>query len=113
MPAHILCASRHRRASLAVALWRSLEQWMQAKGLGSPARQLVKEVATIKSVNVIQPVLRGDVRTELRLRVVGDTPEPTTVQLLAPLALHLPNGLGIVADVARLPLLEPPQDSTH
>jgi hypothetical protein len=38
---------------------------MQAKGLGTCARQLVKEVATIKSVDVILPVLRGGTRTEL------------------------------------------------
>ena len=83
---------------LALALWRSLEQWMQAKGLGTCARQLVKEVATIKSVDVILPVLRGAVRTELRLRIVA-TPEPATVQLLAHLGLRLPKGPRIVADV--------------
>jgi transposase len=83
---------------LALALWRSLEQWMQAKGLGTCARQLVKEVATIKSVDVILPVLRGGVRTELRLRLVA-TPEPATAQLLAHLGLRLPKGPRIVADV--------------
>ncbi|MBI2783467.1 MAG: hypothetical protein HYX64_05220, partial [Gammaproteobacteria bacterium] len=83
---------------LALALWRSLEQWMQAKGLGTCARQLVKEVATIKSVDVILPVRRGEVRTELRLRVVA-TPEPATAQLLAHLGLRLPKGPRIVADV--------------
>ena len=83
---------------LALALWRSLEQWMHAKGLGTCARQLVKEVATIKSVDVILPVLRGGVRTQLRLRVVA-TPEPATAQLLAHLGLRLPKGPRIVADV--------------
>jgi len=83
---------------LALALWRSLEQWMQAKGLGSCARQLVKEVARIKSVDVIVPVLRGGVRTELRLRVVA-TPEPATAQLLAHLGLRLPMGPRLIANV--------------
>jgi transposase len=83
---------------LALALWRSLEQWMQSKSLGSSARQLVKEVAKIKSVDVILPVLRGTARTELRLRVVA-TPEPATAQLLAHLGLRLPKGPRVIADV--------------
>ena len=74
---------------LALALWRSLEQWMQAKGLGTCARQLIKEIAGIKSVDVLLPVQRGGVRPELRLRVVA-TPEPATAQLLAHLGLRLP-----------------------
>ena len=74
---------------LALALWRSLEQWMQAKGLGTCARQLIKEIAGLKSVDVLLPVQRGGVRTELRLRVVA-TPEPATAQLLAHLGLRLP-----------------------
>jgi len=74
---------------LTLALWRTLEQWMQAKGLGTCARQLVKEIAGIKSVDVLLPVQRGGVRTDLRLRVVA-TPEPATAQLLAHLGLRLP-----------------------
>ena len=76
---------------LAMALWRSLEQWMQAKGLGTCARQLVKQIAGIKSVDVIVPVRRAQIATELRLRVVT-TPEPATAQLLAHLGLRLPKG---------------------
>lgn len=76
---------------LALALWRTLEQWMHAKGLGTCARQLVKEMAGIKSVDVIVPVRRGERATELRLRVVT-TPEPACAQLLAHLGLRLPKG---------------------
>ena len=83
---------------LALALWRTLEQWMRAKGLGTCARQLVMQLAGVKSVDVLLPVLRGAVRTELRLRVVA-TPEPATVQLLAHLGLRLPKGPRIIADV--------------
>jgi hypothetical protein len=43
---------------LALALWRVLEMWMHGKGLGNCARQLVSEVATIKSMDVVLPVLR-------------------------------------------------------
>ncbi|MGH8021829.1 MAG: IS1634 family transposase [Opitutaceae bacterium] len=83
---------------LALALWRALEQWMRAKGLGTCARQLVKQLAGIKSVDVVLPVRRANVRTELRLRVVA-TPEPATAQLLAHLGLRLPKGTRTITDV--------------
>ena len=83
---------------LALALWRTLEQWMQAQGLGTCARQLVKQVAGIKSVDVLLPVKRGDVHTDLRLRVVA-TPEPATAQLLTHLGLRLPKGTRTIANV--------------
>jgi transposase len=83
---------------LALALWRTLEQWMSAKGLGTCARQLIKQIAGVKSVDVLVPVKRGSVRTELRLRVVA-TPEPATAQLLAHLGLRLPKGTRIITDV--------------
>ena len=83
---------------LALALWRTLEQWMQSKGLGTCARQLVKEMAGIKSVDVIVPVKRAGVSTQLRLRVVT-TPEPAAAQLLAHLGLRLPQGSRLISDV--------------
>lgn len=83
---------------LALALWRTLEQWMQSKGLGTCARQLIKQVATIKSVDVLLPVKRGAVQTELRLRVIS-TPEPATAQLLAHLGLRLPKGSRVITNV--------------
>ncbi|MDI1250314.1 MAG: hypothetical protein PSV13_15735 [Lacunisphaera sp.] len=83
---------------LALALWRTLEQWMQAKGLGTFARQLVKDIAGIKSVDVIVPVRRAGLTTKLRLRVVT-TPEPAAAQLFAHLGLRLPQGSRLVSDV--------------
>lgn len=83
---------------LALALWRTLEQWMHTKGLGTCARQLVKEVAGIKSVDVVVPVRRAEMTTELRLRVVT-TPEPATAQLLAHLGLRLPKGTREISNV--------------
>jgi transposase len=76
---------------LALALWRTLEQWMHAKGMGTCARQLIKQISGIKSMDVLLPVKRGELVCELRLRIVG-TPEPTTAQLLAHLGLRLPKG---------------------
>jgi hypothetical protein len=83
---------------LALALWRSLEQWMQARGLGTCARQLIKEMGGIKSMDVIVPVKRAGVRTDLRLRVVT-TPEPAAAQLLAHLGLRLPAGSRLISNV--------------
>ena len=41
---------------LSLALWRTLEMWMHGKGLGNCARQLIKEVATVRSLDVVLPV---------------------------------------------------------
>ncbi|MEN9637277.1 MAG: hypothetical protein RL077_5681 [Verrucomicrobiota bacterium] len=76
---------------LALALWRTLEQWTHAKGLGTCARQLLKNIGGIKSMDVLLPVKRGELTTELRLRVVAP-PAPATAQLLAHLGLRLPKG---------------------
>ena len=83
---------------LALALWRTLEQWMQTKGLGTCARQLVKQIASIKSADVVVPIKRAGVVTALRLRVVT-TPEPATAQLLAHLGLRLPKGTRLISNV--------------
>lgn len=74
---------------LALALWRSLEQWMASKGLGTCARKLVAAVSTIKSMDVLLPVARGEDRFTLRLRVVAK-PEKEVAQLLAHLGLQIP-----------------------
>ncbi len=83
---------------LALALWRTLEQWMQSKGLGTCARQLIKQIAEIKSVDVVVPVRRAEITTELRLRVVT-TPDPATAQSLAHLGLRLPKGTRKISNV--------------
>lgn len=75
---------------LALALWRTLEMWMKGKGLGTCARQLVGEVATIKSLDVVLPVRTAEGTTELRLRTVAK-PEPLVAELLQHLGVHLPN----------------------
>lgn len=74
---------------LGLALWRCLEQWMAAKGMGTCARTLVKAIATIKSMDVILPIRRGSERLSLRLRLVAK-PENGVTQLLAHLGLQLP-----------------------
>ncbi|MBC9888805.1 MAG: IS1634 family transposase [Opitutae bacterium] len=80
---------------LTLAMWRSLEMWMKSKGLGDCSRQLIKEVSTIRSMDVILPVRDG---TELRLRVVA-RPDKSVAQLLAHLGLKLPNVPKIISNV--------------
>jgi transposase len=83
---------------LSLALWRSLEMWMQAKGLGSSARKLVSAFSTIHSMDVTVPVKRQEHTLTLRLRTVGK-PDPDVALLLAHLDLHLPKGSKLVQNV--------------
>jgi len=83
---------------LALALWRTLEQWMQSKGLGACARQLIKQIVEIKSVDVIVPVRSAEISIEQRFRVVT-TPEPATAHLLVHLGLRLPKRTREISNV--------------
>jgi transposase len=85
---------------LTLALWRTLEMWMRGKGLGDCARQLIKEVATVRSMDVVLPVrVEGEDRaTDLRLRVVA-RPDRMVAELLHRLGLDLPSAPKIVQNV--------------
>lgn len=89
---------------LSLALWRVLEQWMSGKGLGTCARQLVGEIATIKSLDVILPVKTDEGVRSLRLRTVA-RPDRLVAELLQRLELTLPQRSRImenmVADVVQ------------
>jgi transposase len=80
---------------LSLALWRVLEQWMNGKGLGTCARQLAGEIATIKSLDVILPVQSAEGVNELRLRIVA-RPERLVAELLQRLGLSLPEQSRII-----------------
>jgi len=80
---------------LSLALWRVLEQWMSGKGLGTCARQLVGEIGTIRSLDVILPVKTAEGVSELRLRTVA-RPERLVAELLQRLGLTLPEQSRIV-----------------
>lgn len=85
---------------LTLALWRTLEMWMRGKGLGDCSRQLLKEVATVRSMDVVLPVKEThsqEIR-EVRLRVVG-RPDRPVAELLARLGLDLPNAPKLVQNV--------------
>ncbi len=83
---------------LSLALWRSLEMWMQSKGLGSSARKLVVALSTIRSMDVTVPVKRSERVVTLRLRTVAK-PDADVALLLARLGLHLPKGSKLVQNV--------------
>ena len=82
---------------LALALWRALEQWMRAKGLGDCARQLLLELDELRSMDVILPTAEAG---PVRLRVVAK-PEKSLAQLLAHLGLELPRAPKIVENVVQ------------
>jgi len=71
---------------LTLTLWRTLEMWMRGKGLGDCSRQLIKAVATVRSMDVILPVREAG---ELCLRVVS-RPDQPVAELLSRLGLELP-----------------------
>jgi transposase len=83
---------------LSLAMWRSLEQWMLRKGLGTSARQLIKAIETIRSVDVVVPVKRHGQPINMRLRTVAK-PDEDVALLLAHLGLRLPKGSKIVENV--------------
>jgi len=85
---------------LTLALWRTLEQWMRGKGLGNCARQLVKEVATVRSLDVVLPVKEpeSEQTREVRLRVVA-RPDRPVAELLVRLGLDLPSAPKLVQNV--------------
>ena len=85
---------------LALAMWRTLEMWMKGKGLGTCARQLVGEIATIKSMDVVLPVRSDQEQAELRLRVVSK-PDRMVAELLQRLDLHLPTRSKLIENVVQ------------
>ena len=80
---------------LSLAMWRTLEMWMRGKGLGNCCRQLLKEVATVRSMDVVLPTRS---RKEIRLRVVA-RPDRAVAELLAHLGLELPELPKVIENV--------------
>jgi transposase len=75
---------------LAYAMYRTLDRLAKAKGLGMTARRLLDSLATIKSGDIILPLVDG---RELRLRRVS-RPDPQQAHTLARLNLDLPERVG-------------------
>jgi transposase len=85
---------------LSLALWRTLEMWMKGKGLGNCSRPLLKEVASVRSMDVVLPVKQTQTQEtrELRLRVVA-RPDRSVAELLTRLGLQLPSAPKLVQNV--------------
>ncbi len=79
---------------LALAMWRTLEQWMSGCGLGTSPRKLLEELREIRSLDVLLPTRDKTIR----LRVVSTAPQQLKV-LLQRLRLPLPNRPKIITDV--------------
>lgn len=72
---------------LGLVLWRTLQHWMEAGGLGTAPRKLLEEMAEVRSMDVVLPTKAG---APIRLRTVSK-PEPPLAVLLHHLGLLLPN----------------------
>ena len=75
---------------LAYTLYRTLDGLAKAKGLAITARKVLAAFATIKSGDIILPLVDG---RELRLRRVS-RPDSTQAELLTRLGLDLPERIG-------------------
>ncbi len=80
---------------IALAMWRSFEMWVQGAGMGHCGRQVLKELDTIRSMDVVLPVRD---KADVRLRLVSK-PEKLAADLLARLQLKFPNRPKIVQNV--------------
>lgn len=72
---------------LSLCLWRTLEHWMHACGLGDEARQFLSEIRQIHSMDIHLPTHQGQT---IKMRVVSK-PEKELAVLLERLKLRLPN----------------------
>lgn len=80
---------------LALVMYRTLSQWMQAVGLGNSPRKLIEELAQIRSMDVILPLQEGP---ELRLRCVSP-PEKSQQILLDRLKIYPPRRINRIKNV--------------
>lgn len=79
---------------LSLVLWRTLQQWMKASGLGTAPRKLLEEMKEIKSLDVLLPAKDKTIR----LRVVATVPQVLKV-LLQRMKILLPNRPRIIENV--------------
>jgi len=81
---------------LALAMWRTLQQWMKASGLGTAPRKLIEEMREVKSLDVLLPARDKTIR----LRVVS-TPSKELKVLLQKMKILLPNKPKIIQNVVQ------------
>ncbi len=82
---------------LALVMWRMLEMWLQSKGLGNCARQVLLELEKLRSMDIVLPIKKGK---EARLRLVGK-PDKLTADLLHKMNLKIPTRPKIIENVVQ------------
>lgn len=81
---------------LSLAMWRTLQQWMKASGLGTAPRKLIEEMREVRSLDVLLPAKDKTIR----LRVVS-TPSKELKVLLQRMKIVLPNRPKIIENVVK------------
>ena len=81
---------------LALSMWRTLQQWMKASGLGTAPRKLIEEMREVRSLDVLLPARDKTIR----LRVVS-TPSKGLKVLLQRMKIVLPNKPKIIQNVVQ------------
>jgi transposase len=81
---------------LSLAMWRTLQQWMKASGLGAAPRKLIEEMREVRSLDVLLPAKDKTIR----LRVVS-TPTKQLKVLLQRMKILLPNRPKIIENVVQ------------
>jgi len=88
---------------LAYVLWKALAQWMKGSGLGDAPRTLLRELAKIKSGDVVLPTMKSDGQPGKTVRVrCVTTPDKAQKALLNRLGLRLPQHLRYLEDVPKM-----------
>jgi transposase len=81
---------------LALAMWRTLQQWMKASGLGTAPRKLLEELRELKSLDVLLPTREKTIR----LRMVA-APEKQLKVLLQRMKILIPNRPKVIESVVQ------------
>ncbi|MFH1124021.1 MAG: IS1634 family transposase [Pseudomonadota bacterium] len=79
---------------LALTMWRTLQQWMKASGLGTAPRKLLEELRELRSLDVLLPTRDKTIR----LRMVA-TPVRELKALLQRMKILIPNRPKIIENV--------------
>jgi len=81
---------------LALSMWRTLQQWMKASGLGTAPRKLIEEMHEVRALDVLLPARDKTIR----LRVIS-TPSKELRVLLQRMKILLPNKPKIIENVVQ------------
>jgi len=71
---------------LSLAMWRTLQQWMKASGLGTAPRKLIEEMREVRSLDVLLPAKDKTIK----LRILTTAPKELKV-LLQRMKIQMPN----------------------